>query len=398
MQQIDQIKGLSDQIFREVVTIRRHIHQNPELSFEEQETAALVAGQLSKWSIPYQMGIGGHGLRAFIGTGPGPVVALRADMDALPILEKNAVPYRSAREGVMHACGHDVHTASLLGTAWILKQMEAELPGRVMLVFQPAEEKLPGGAALMLQDGLFAAGRPGAMLGQHVHPPLKAGKVGFRAGPYMASADELYITVKGRGGHGALPHECLDPVSMTAQLVTALQQLVSRQANPLIPSVLTIGKIASEGGATNVIPNVVHLEGTFRTFDEDWREEAHKRMIRMAKGLIEGLGGACDFRIEKGYPALLNDVQLTHQAIDSAKQYLGDDNVVMLEQRMTAEDFAWFAQEVPACFYRLGTGNPEKGITSPVHTDTFDVDEECLRTSTGLMAWLAVHRFSGMPK
>ena len=391
MENAIRIKELSDRIFPEVVEWRRHIHQNPELSFQERETAAFVARKLMGWGIPCRQGIGGFGVTAQIGPESGPTIALRADMDALPIQERNEVPYCSKNEGVMHACGHDVHTSSLLGTAWILKQIEEELSGRVILVFQPAEEKLPGGASLMLRDGLFGTRMPDAIFAQHVHPSLEVGKVGFRAGPYMASADELYITVKGRGGHGALPHDCIDPVSMTAQLITALQQLVSRYADPLTPSVLTIGKIASEGGATNVIPNVVHLEGTFRTLDDEWREEAHKRMTHMAKGLIEGQGGACEFKIVKGYPALHNDIRLTEQAIAGARQYLGEENVVNLDQRMTAEDFAWFAREMPGCFYRLGTGNTQRSLNSPVHTDTFDVDEECLRTSIGLMAWLTIN-------
>lgn len=397
MEQAARIKELADRIFPEVVSLRRHFHQHPELSFEERQTSAFIAQILREWGIPFREGIGGFGLVAEIGTSGGDVIALRADMDALPIHEANDVPYRSQNDGVMHACGHDVHTASLLGTAWLLNQLRDELHGKVTLIFQPAEEKLPGGASLMLKDGIFAAVKPAAIFGQHVHPPLTTGKVGFRAGPYMASADELYITVKGRGGHGALPHQCIDPVAMSAHLITALQQLVSRYADPLVPSVLTIGKIFSEGGATNVIPNVVHMEGTFRTFDEEWRDEAHRRMKKMAEGLIEGLGGACDFQIVKGYPFLENDPNLTERSMDDARQFLGEGNVVSLDQRMTAEDFAWFAQEVPGCFYRLGTGSKSGGMTAPVHTDIFDVDEECLRTGVGLMAWLGIRQLQRKP-
>lgn len=392
MEQAGRIKELADRILPEVVSLRRHFHQYPELSFEERQTSAFIAQRLGEWGISFREGIGGYGLVAEIGTSGGGVIALRGDMDALPIHEANDVPYRSQNEGVMHACGHDVHTASLLGTAWLLNQLKDELQGKVTLIFQPAEEKLPGGASLMLKDGVFASGKPEAIFGQHVHPPLTAGTVGFRAGPYMASADELYITVKGRGGHGALPHQCIDPVAMSAHLITALQQIVSRYADPLVPSVLTIGKIFSEGGATNVIPNVVHMEGTFRTFDEEWREEAHRRMKKMAEGLIEGQGGACDFQIVNGYPFLENDPILTERSMNDARLFLGEGNVVALDQRMTAEDFAWFAQEVPGCFYRLGTSSKSGGMTAPVHTDTFDVDEECLRTGVGLMAWLAIRQ------
>src|SRR5690606_36247250 len=199
-----------------------------------------------------------------------------------------------------------------------------------------------------------------------VHPPLSAGKVGFRAGKYMASADEIYVTVKGRGGHGAMPHECVDPVLIAANMVVQLQQVVSRYADPTTPTVLTFGKINSEGGSTNVIPNEVRMEGTFRTMDENWRKDAHCRMKQLADNIAKSMGGACDFDIVKGYPFLVNEEQLTHRARQYAVEYLGEKNVVELPIRMTAEDFAYYSQEMPACFYRLGTGNPSKGITSPV--------------------------------
>ncbi|MFT7606480.1 MAG: amidohydrolase, partial [Saprospiraceae bacterium] len=272
----------------------------------------------------------------------------------------------------------------------ILNTLKKEFEGTIKLIFQPAEEQLPGGASIMIKEGVLENPKPYGILGQHVHPPLKVGKVGFRPGMYMASADELYVTVKGRGGHGALPQHCVDPIVITAQIITALQQVVSRNANPTVPSVLTFGKINSTGGATNVIPNEVKLEGTFRTMDEKWRKKAHKLMRKIAKSIAKGMGGTCDFEIMIGYPALINHPELTLKAKQNAIAYLGAKNVVDLPIRMTAEDFSYYSQKIPACFYRLGTGNPEQGITSPVHTNTFNIDEKALELSAGLMAWLAI--------
>ncbi len=386
------IKHLAAQYFPEVRAIRRHLHQYPELSFEEIETGKYIAARLQEWGIPYEQGMAGNGVVGIIeGRNPEKgVVALRADMDALPIQEANEAPYRSRHDGRMHACGHDVHTASLLGVARILHTLREEFEGVVKLIFQPGEEKLPGGASIMIREGVLENPAPGAIFGQHVHPPLEAGKVGFRSGSYMASADELYVTVTGKGGHGALPHECVDPVLIASHLVVALQQVVSRSANPNTPSVLTFGKIHTEGGATNIIPNRVFLEGTFRTLDEQWRFEAHRIMRRIAENLAQGMGGSCDFRIEVGYPTLVNHPLLTAKARVYAEAFLGQENVVDLPIRLSAEDFAYYSQQLPACFYRLGTGNPEKGITSPVHTDTFDIDESALQTGMGLMAWIAL--------
>jgi len=388
----EKIKELAQAYFEDTVHLRRHLHQHPELSFEEKKTGCFIAEQLKSYGIECQHGIAENGVTAIIRgkKNSDKIVALRADMDALPIKEANEVPYKSKNEGVMHACGHDVHTSSLLSTARILNDMKEEFAGTVKLLFQPAEEKLPGGASLMIKEGALEQPRPAAIFGQHVHPPLEVGKIGVRPGIYMASADELYITVKGKGGHGALPHNCIDPVLISAHLITALQQLVSRHSDPLIPSVLTIGKINSTGGATNVIPNEVKLEGTFRTLNEEWRAEAHHLIQNLCITLARSMGGTCDLHIEKGYPFLKNDEPLTVRAKEAAIDYLGAENVVDLPIRMTAEDFAYYSQEMPACFYRLGTGNKSKGITSPVHTDTFDVDESCLSLSTGLMSWLAL--------
>ena len=388
----EEIKQLAKKYHQDVIAIRRHIHQHPELSFQEKETGRYIANQLDQLGIEYEHGMAENGVVALI-KGKNPeknVLALRADIDALPIQELNEVPYKSTKEGIMHACGHDVHSSSLLGTARILNELKEHFEGTVKLIFQPAEEKLPGGASIMIKEGVLENPAPAKIFGQHVHPPLESGKVGFCPGRYMASADELFLTVKGRGGHGALPQNCIDPVVMSAQIIMALQQIVSRYANPAIPSVLTFGKINSTGGATNIIPNEVKIIGTFRTMDETWRAEAHKRMRKIANAIATGMGGACEFEILKGYPVLHNDEELTLNARQYAVEFLGAENVVDLPIRLTAEDFAWYSQQLPACFYRLGTGNKEKGISSPVHTNTFDIDEDSLELSIGLMAWLAI--------
>lgn len=389
---IENIHDLAQQFHADTVAMRRHLHMHPELSFQEVETSKWVAAQLDAMGVEYRQGVAGTGLVALV-KGRNPkrkTVALRADMDALPITEANKVDYKSRNEGVMHACGHDVHTASLLGAVRILQNVREGFEGTVKCLFQPGEERLPGGASMMIAEGALENPKPSSIFGQHVHPPLRAGTIGLKSGIYMASADEIYVTVKGRGGHGAMPHECIDPVMMSAQLIVTLQQLVSRYADPTMPTVLTFGKINSSGGATNIIPNEVKLEGTFRTMDEKWRKEAHLRMKEIAESLVKSLGGACEFNIVKGYPVLFNNEILSAQTKQWAVDYLGKDKVVDLPPRMTAEDFAYYSQVMPACFYRLGTGNPECGITSPVHTDTFDIDEAALTTGMGLMAWLAV--------
>jgi amidohydrolase len=387
----ERIQQLSQDIFNDVVATRRHLHSHPELSFEETKTSAFIAGRLDELGLKYER-MADNGLVALIKgekSSDNKVVALRADMDALPITEANDVPYKSQNVGVMHACGHDAHTSSLLGTAKILTDLRSEFAGTVKLIFQPAEEKLPGGASLMIKAGVLENPKPQAVLGQHVMPLIDAGKVGFRAGKYMASTDEIYVTVRGKGGHGAQPQQNIDPVIITAHMLTALQQVVSRFADPKSPSVLSFGKVIANG-ATNVIPNEVYLEGTFRTMDEKWRADAHIKMKKMAEGLVESMGGTVDFNIMKGYPFLINEEKLTKATRGHAEDYLGKENVVDLDIWMAAEDFAYYSHVADSCFYRLGTRNESKGIISSVHTPTFDVDEDAFKISSGLMAYLAV--------
>lgn len=388
---LDKIKSLSQSLHQETVANRHHLHAHPELSFQETETAKYVEAQLEKLGIKIRSGIAGNGIEAII-EGKNPLkktIALRADMDALPIVEDSQKPYKSKNEGVMHACGHDVHTSSLLTTVNIINQVKEEFEGTIKFIFQPGEELFPGGASLMIKEGILENPKPKAIFGQHVMPLVPVGKVGFRKGMYMASADEIYVTVTGKGGHGALPEHNVDPVVIASHIIIALQQVVSRMAAPKIPSVLSFGKVQANG-ATNVIPNEVKIEGTFRTLDEKWRKEAHGKMKKMAEGMAESMGGSCDFNIQVGYPFLKNEPELTERAKQAAIEYMGKENVVDLDIWMAAEDFSYYSQEADACFYRLGTRNEAKGIISGVHTPTFDIDEEALAHGPGLMAWLAI--------
>ncbi|QNN42287.1 M20 metallopeptidase family protein [Pedobacter roseus] len=386
----NKVQELAAHIFNEVVGYRQHIHANPELSFKEFETSLFIKDKLKKWGIEYTDCANTGVVGLIKGNLPSDkVIALRADMDALPIHEANDKPYRSKNHGVMHACGHDVHTSSLLGTAYILNQMKDDFGGTIKLIFQPAEELLPGGASIMIKEGVLENPKPHHIVGQHVMPLIDAGKVGFRSGIYMASTDELYVTVTGKGGHGAQPHQNIDPVVIASHIIIALQQVVSRNADPRIPSVLSFGKVIANG-ATNIIPNEVKIEGTFRTLDEEWRDEAHKRMKKMAEGIAESMGGSCDFDIHRGYPFLINEEKLTANARAFAEDFLGKENVLDLDIWMAAEDFSFYSQVTDACFYRLGTGNAAKDTQYSVHTPRFDVDEDALKISTGLMAYIAL--------
>lgn len=385
-------RELAEKISDDVIANRRHLHAHPELSFSEHETAAFVKARLEAMGIAAAP-VAATGIVAVIkGALPSDnIIALRADMDALPITEANDISYASKHRGVMHACGHDAHTASLLGTAQILQSLKNEFGGTVKLIFQPGEEKLPGGASLMIKDGVLESPSPSAVVGQHVMPSLPAGKIAIRPGKYMASMDEIIVRVIGRGGHGAQPHLNIDPVVIASHIVIALQQIVSRMAKPYVPTVLSFGKVIADG-AINVIPNEVYMEGTFRTMDEDWRAEAHNRMKKMAEDIAEGMGGRCEFDIHRGYPFLINNEMVTRDVHGYACAYLGKENVIDADIWMASEDFSYYSQVAPSCFYLLGVGNEQKGISSSLHTPTFNIDEDALRISTGLMAYIALKR------
>ncbi|PRY89919.1 M20 metallopeptidase family protein [Mongoliibacter ruber] len=388
----DQIKTLAKAYKSETIALRRHLHSNPELSFQEYKTAEFIEEKLKSFGIEKQERKANTGIVALIeGKNPGKkTIALRGDIDALPIMEQNDVSYKSLNPGVMHACGHDVHTSSLLGAAKILNEVKDHFEGTIKLIFQPGEELIPGGASLLIKENVLENPRPSGIIGQHVMSLIPVGKVGFRSGMYMASADELYITIKGKGGHGAMPETLADPVLMASHMIVALQQVVSRNASPKIPSVLSFGRVEALG-ATNIIPNEVKIQGTFRTLNEEWRAKAHIAMVKIAKGIVEGMGGEIDFEVRKGYPFLKNAEELTEKAKNAAKEYLGEENVEDLDIWMAAEDFSYYTQEIDGCFYRLGTRNESKGITSGVHTPTFDIDEDALEIGSGLMAYLAVN-------
>lgn len=386
-----QIQTLAAANFNEVVAIRRHFHRNPELSCEEFRTAEYISGKLSDFGIPHERGVAETGVVGLIeGRNPSKrCIALRADMDALPIREENSVDYASVNQGTMHACGHDAHMACLLGAARILTSLKDQFEGTVKLIFQPSEETYPGGAIRMIGEGVLKNPKPDYVIAQHVINTLNAGDIGMRPGAYMASTDEIFLTVRGKGGHAATPSQVVDPILIASHIIVALQQIVSRMADPVMPTVLSFGKIVGEG-RTNIIPDEVRIEGTVRTYDESWRREIHRRIEQISCGLASGMGGKCEVRISHGYPFLFNDPALTEKLNLLASEYLGASRVKVLEQRMTAEDFAYFAREVPSCLYRLGIANESKGISSNLHTATFDVDEESLESGAGLMAWFAV--------
>ena len=388
---IEEIKGQAKANSEMLVGIRRHLHANPELSFEETKTASLISKILTEWGIEHETGVGGNGIVGIIrGKNPDKkIIALRADMDALPILEKNDCSYISENSGVMHACGHDVHMTCLLGAVYILNGMKDQFEGTIKLIFQHAEETIPGGAIQMIEAGAMENPKPSAIFGQHVFPELEVGKVGFKSGPYMASNDEITIYVNGKGGHAAMPERFDDTVLTAAHILVALQQIVSRKSDPQIPTVLSFGKIITNG-AMNILPEQVSIHGTFRTFNEEWRQKAHQLITETAEFTAKANGCTCEVEIKRGYPFLVNEEHLTESARQAAIEYLGKENVVELPKRMTAEDFSRYSQIMPACFYRLGTANQEKGIVSNLHTPTFDVDENSIETGVGLMAYIAL--------
>lgn len=391
----DKIAQLSTGYFNEIREIRRYLHQNPELSTEEFQTAEYVCKKLEEYGIAYKKNVGGNGIVGIIkGKMPHKKnIALRADMDALPIIEENDVDYKSRVHGKMHACGHDVHMACLLGAGRILDRLRDQFTGSVKLIFQPSEETYPGGAIRMIKEGVLKNPDTLNVVGQHVINTLESGQVGVKAGPYMASTDEVFLTVKGKGGHAATPELIIDPILIASHIIVALQQIVSRNANPTMPTVVSFGRITGDG-RTNVIPDTVSIAGTVRTFDEAWRKTVHEKITFLSSSIAKAMGGNCDVKISHGYPALSNDEQLTGKIKSWAIDYLGENNVVDLETRMTAEDFSYYALEVPSCFFRLGIRDKSKGTWPNLHSTTFDVDESSLITGMGFMAYAAIRLLS----
>ncbi|MGF2410864.1 M20 metallopeptidase family protein [Ferruginibacter sp.] len=384
----EKIQVLAKQYADEFIAVRHHIHAHPELSYKEFETSKFVQQKLQAWGIPFDVKATTGVVGLIKGKNPEKkIIALRADMDALPILEENNVPYSSLYDGVMHACGHDVHTTCLLGAAKILNELKNEWEGTVKLIFQPGEEKNPGGASLMIKDGVLENPKPEKIFALHVHPGMEVGQLSFRGGMIMASADEIYITIKGKGGHAASPHLTADTILIASHLIVSLQQIVSRNNNPFNPSVLSITSF-NGGNTTNVIPSEVKLMGTFRAMNEEWRFKAHELIKTQTIELTKMMGAEADITIDVGYPFVLNDEALNAVARKKAEEFMGAANVTETELRMGAEDFAYYSHQMPACFFRLGAGNKAKGITSGVHTPTFNIDEGAIEVGMGMMAWL----------
>lgn len=387
----DRIKQLANNYLTEIINIRRHLHQYPELSFQETETAKYISVVLKKWGVEFESGIAGNGIVAVLkGKNPSKkIIALRADIDALPVTELNNVSYKSKNKGVMHACGHDVHTASLLGVVKIMQDIKNEFEGTIKFIFQPAEEKLPGGAKQMIEEGVLSNEPiPELIIGQHVYPELPVGKIGVKEGAYMASSDEIYLTIKGKGGHAAIPAKITNTVLIASTILVELQKEINSFSPENIPTILSFGKVIANG-ATNVIPNEVYIEGTFRTMNEEWRSKAHEIIFNTATKIAKQMNGNVDVDIKKGYPVLVNNKNVAANTISFANEYLGKDNVKKLDIRMTSEDFAYYSQKIPSTFYRLGTsGNTDKEIVS-LHAPDFNVDEKSLETGMGTMAYIA---------
>ena len=382
------IKDLARQYAPEFIEVRHHLHAHPELSYQEYETSKFVQQKLSEYNIPFEVKATTGVIGLINGKNPGSrIVALRADMDALPIEEQNDIPYKSTKKGLMHACGHDVHTSCLLGAAKLLSQIKNEWEGTVKLIFQPGEEKNPGGASLLIKEGVLENPEPQGIFALHVNPQLEVGNLSFRSGKVMASADEIYITIRSKGGHAAAPQLTADTILIASHLIVALQQVISRNNNPLLPSVLSITSVQG-GYTTNVIPSEVKLMGTFRAMDEEWRFKAHDIIRKLSSELVHSMGAQLDLHIDVGYPTVYNNEQLNDVAKKIAMQYMGTDKVGETEIRMGAEDFGYYSQQIPGCFFRLGTGNKIKGITSGVHTPLFNIDEDAIETGIGIMAIL----------
>ncbi len=390
---LKQIKLLSTKFHKDSISIRRHLHSNPELSFKEYNTSKYIASIIKKLDLKIKEGIAKTGLEVIIEGKKSPsdkVIALRADIDALPIQEKNEVEYKSKNKGVMHACGHDVHTSSLIGVAKILKELQNEFSGKVKLIFQPGEEKLPGGASLMIKEGILKNPKPEVIFGQHVFPNLSVGTVGFCNKVCTASTDEIRLKIKGKGGHAAMSHTLINPIVVASNIIISLQQVISRFKPPLVPSVLSFGKI--EGlGATNIVPDEVNIEGTFRAMNEEWRKTALDKIKNISENTAKKMGAICEVKITKGYPCLENNEEIVNRSIKYAEQFLGKKNVINFEPKLYGEDFAYYAQKIPACFYGLGIKNERRNIISMLHTSTFDIDEKALEIGMGLMSWLTIN-------
>lgn len=384
----EKIKNLASSNSSNFIEVRHHLHENPELSYQEFKTSEYIRQRLKEFGISNKIMAQTGVIGTIEGKNPSKrIIALRADIDALPIEEKNDVSYKSKNKGVMHACGHDVHTTCLLGASKILNELKDEWEGTVKLIFQPGEERNPGGASILINEGVLKDPSPSAIFGLHVHPGLPVGKFSFRPGKVMASADEIYITVKGKGGHAAAPHLTTDTVLVASHIIIALQQVISRNNDPFSPSVLTICSFQG-GHTTNVIPSEVRLMGTFRALDETWRFKAHELIRKIATTTAEGMGATIDLHIDVGYPAVINNEKLNHDARRLAEELMGSENVETTEIRLGAEDFGYYSQVIPGCFYRLGVGNVEKGITATVHTPVFDIDETAIKYGIEMMAWL----------
>ena len=391
---IDKINTLSSNYFSETLANRHHMHSHPELSFKEYNTADYVKKELAKIGYTLVETMANTGVIALLkdANTKGKVVGLRSDLDALPIHEMNEVPYKSKYEGIMHACGHDVHTAILLTTAKILFELKNEIVGNVKLIFQPGEEVLPGGASLLIKEGVLHNPEVDFLIAQHVTPQIPVGKVGFKSGLFMASTDELYLTVKGKGGHAAMPHTYINPLLVASKIMLALNQyfMVDKKENTAaIPTVIAFGKIEGKG-ATNVIPDEVEMAGTFRTLNEPWRQKSHQAIKAIAEQVAAENNAACDVNIVKGYPCLVNDEALTKQCFAVTDLVLGSQSAIDIDYRMTAEDFAYFSQQKPVCFYRLGTGNASKNTEINVHNSSFNIDEDVLEFAPALMAAMAI--------
>lgn len=387
----EKILELSENYLSEVIAHRQWLHQHPETAFQENETADYIAGFLDDLGIEYTKGIAKTGIVGILkGNLPGEkTIAIRADMDALEIEEKNNIPYKSLNTGMMHACGHDAHMASLMGSIKILNDLKDYFGGNIKLIFQPSEEKNPGGASVMIEEGVLLNPEVESIFAQHVFPDLPAGTVGFRAGNYMASTDEIYLEVLAKGGHGGIPHKTVDTVLIASHIIVALQQIVSRNTNPITPTVLSFGRVIADG-QTNVIPAKVEIAGTMRTFDEEWRKEMYSRIEKLSKGIAESMGGSCNVNISKGYPVVHNHEKMTQKFKAAAIELLGKDKVVDLDMRMTGEDFGFFSHKIPSCFYRLGTAGDAKQTNHNLHTAHFDIEESSLKTGIALMSWLAL--------